>query len=240
MPISTRRCRRCSSRSPATRSRWQRSCGPGRRAFTGGLLIYGVGSVITASAPTFGALFLGSSIVEALGAALVVPATMALVAANYEGRDRALAFGIVGGAAGAGAAGGPIIGGRVTTTHTWRVVFAAEVVIVLGILACTKVTADGPRKPVTGHLRPDGDAALPRRVRRNRNRASGVEQLGRGAAARPGLAPSRPAAVEPLEARRAAVRARGRCADGAPLSGPAVMGVLVGSRWSTAPRIRWG
>lgn len=108
--------------------------------------------MITASAPTFGALFLGSSIVEALGAALVVPATMALVAANYEGRDRALAFGIVGGAAGAGAAGGPIIGGRVTTTHTWRVVFAAEVVIVLGILACTKVTADGPRKPVTGHL----------------------------------------------------------------------------------------
>ncbi|MCX6389310.1 MAG: MFS transporter [Solirubrobacterales bacterium] len=106
-----------------------------RRAFAIGLGIYGVGSLITSLAPNLGVLLIGWSLVEGLGATLVIPAIMALTAATYSGRDRLLAYGILGGIAGAGAAAGPLIGGWVTTTLSWRYVFAAETVVVVLLLA---------------------------------------------------------------------------------------------------------
>src|SRR4029450_3840191 len=67
----------------------------GRRRFKIGLVVYGVGSAITAVAPTLWVLNLGWSIIEGLGAALVLPALAALVAGNYTGRDRAIDYGVV-------------------------------------------------------------------------------------------------------------------------------------------------
>jgi MFS family permease len=64
----------------------------------------------------------------------VLPAIVSLIAATYSGPQRALAFGIVGGVAGAAIAAGPLIGGWVTTEFTWRYVFAAETVVVILIL----------------------------------------------------------------------------------------------------------
>lgn len=116
-----------------------------RRAFRLGLVLYGVGAAITAAAPTMGVLIFGWSVVEAIGAALMIPAVTALIAANYEGADRALCYGIIGGMAGAAAAAGPIIGGWVSTQWSWRDVFAAEAVIVLGLLAASRVIRDLPR-----------------------------------------------------------------------------------------------
>ncbi|HTU16247.1 MAG TPA: MFS transporter [Solirubrobacterales bacterium] len=105
-----------------------------RTAFRIGLAVYGLGSFITAISPNVAVLMLGWSGIEGIGAVLVVPAIASLAAATYEGKDRALAFGIIGGIAGAGAAAGPLIGGWVTTELSWRVVFASESVIVVGIL----------------------------------------------------------------------------------------------------------
>src|SRR4051794_5078033 len=105
-----------------------------RRAFAIGLVIYGIGSLTTALSPNINVLLIGWSLIEGLGAVLVIPAIAALTAANYEGRERALAFALLGGIAGAGAAAGPLIGGFVTTALTWRVVFAGEVLIVLFVL----------------------------------------------------------------------------------------------------------
>lgn len=105
-----------------------------RRAFAIGLVVYGLGSLITALSPNVTVLLIGWSGIEGLGAVLVIPAIAALTAINYSGRERALAFGLLGGIAGAGAAAGPLIGGFVTTALSWRVVFAAETVTVLGIL----------------------------------------------------------------------------------------------------------
>jgi predicted MFS family arabinose efflux permease len=65
---------------------------------------------------------------------LVVPAIAALTAASYEGRERALAYALLGGIAAIAVAAGPLIGGWVTTQFTWRYVFAAETVVVIGIL----------------------------------------------------------------------------------------------------------
>jgi MFS family permease len=105
-----------------------------KRAFWIGLLIYGLGSLTTALSPTLGVLLVGWSFIEGFGAVLVIPAIAALTAATYTGRQRALAYGILGGVSGASAALGPLIGGWVTTFFTWRLVFAGETVVVLVLM----------------------------------------------------------------------------------------------------------
>ncbi len=125
-----------------------------RRAFTIGLIIYGCGSGLTAVAPTVEVLTLGWSILEGLGAALVLPAMAALIAGNYEGSERKAAYAVIGGVAGAGIAIGPILGGWATTELTWRVVFLGEVAVVLFILAMTPRVHDalrsGPKPNLDG------------------------------------------------------------------------------------------
>src|SRR4249919_1497160 len=115
------------------------------RAFAVGLTVYATGSLTTALSPNLAVLLLGWSLIEGLGAVLVIPAIAALIAANYEGKDRALAYGIVGGIAAAAIAAGPLIGGWVTTYYTWRLVFVGEVVIVAVILLFRRRMQSSPR-----------------------------------------------------------------------------------------------
>jgi len=105
-----------------------------RKIFAIGLAIYGTGSFITAISPNVEVLLFGWSLIEGLGACLVIPSIAALTAANYTGKERAMAYGLLGGIAGAGVAAGPLIGGFVTTVWTWRLVFAAETLVVIAIL----------------------------------------------------------------------------------------------------------
>ncbi len=123
-----------------------------RRAFKIGLCIYGVGSGLTAAAWSVPSLMLGWSVLEGIGAALVLPAMVALVAANFEGQERALAYGVLGGVAGAGIAVGPILGGWVTTELTWRLVFAGEVIVAIGILLGTRMIREAPREEARSGL----------------------------------------------------------------------------------------
>ena len=120
-----------------------------RRTFAIGLVIYGIGSALTAVSWSVAALAIGWSILEGIGAALVLPALVALIAGSYRGRDRVTAYAVIGGVAGAGIAIGPIVGGWATTELTWRVVFVGEVVLVLIVLASIKLIVDIPaeRRP---------------------------------------------------------------------------------------------
>jgi MFS family permease len=104
------------------------------RTFAIGLAVYGLGSFITAISPNLTVLLIGWSLIEGLGAVLVMPAIVSMVAATYSGGQRAVAFGIIGGVAGAAVAVGPLIGGWVTSELSWRYVFASESVVVAGIL----------------------------------------------------------------------------------------------------------
>ena len=113
-----------------------------RRAFAVGCVIYGAGSLTTSLAPSLGVLLLGWSVLEGLGAALIMPAIVALVAANFPPAGRPRAYGLVASAGPIAVAAGPLIGGAVTTLWTWRYVFAGEVVVVLAILALTRRIAD--------------------------------------------------------------------------------------------------
>lgn len=124
--------------------RWGR-----RRAFSIGLMIYAAGSALTAVSWNIPSLLLGWSILEGIGAALVLPALVALIAGSYKGADRAVAYGVIGGVAGAGIAVGPILGGWVTTNFTWRYVFVGEVILAVLIILAVGWIVEGVRpKPI--------------------------------------------------------------------------------------------
>jgi EmrB/QacA subfamily drug resistance transporter len=115
-----------------------------KRAFLIGLFIYCSGSLTTALAPNLGVLLLGWSLVEGIGAALIMPAIVALVAGNFPPRERPRAYGLVGAAGAIAIAVGPLIGGLATTYASWRWVFAGEVLLGAGIFLFSRRVADAP------------------------------------------------------------------------------------------------
>ncbi len=115
-----------------------------KRAFAIGCVIYGCGSLITALAGNLVVLMVGWSVLEGVGAALIMPAIVALVASNFAPDQRPRAYGLVASAGAIAVAAGPLIGGLLTTYASWRWVFAGEVVVVLIILGLTRRIADTP------------------------------------------------------------------------------------------------
>jgi MFS family permease len=118
-----------------------------KRAFAIGCVIYGAGSLTTAVAPSLPVLLIGWSFLEGVGAALILPAIVALVAANFGPDGRPRAYGLVMAAGAIAVAVGPLVGGLFTTYLSWRLVFAGEVLIVLGILVLVRRIEDEPRGP---------------------------------------------------------------------------------------------
>jgi EmrB/QacA subfamily drug resistance transporter len=115
-----------------------------KRAFAIGCIIYGCGSFTTSIAPNLPVLLFGWSFLEGVGAALILPAIVALVAGNFSTQRRPAAYGMVAAAGAIAVAVGPLIGGFCTTYFSWRWVFAGEVVVVLVILVFTRRIADAP------------------------------------------------------------------------------------------------
>ena len=115
-----------------------------KRAFAIGCVIYGCGSFTTSIAQSLPVLLFGWSFLEGVGAALILPAIVALVAGNFPAERRPAAYGLVAAAGAVAVAVGPLIGGFCTTYFSWRWVFAGEVVIVLAILLLTRRIADAP------------------------------------------------------------------------------------------------
>jgi len=128
-----------------------------KRTLMIGAIVYAMGSFITSISQNFTMLFIGWSIVEGIGAVMVIPAIAALTASNYTGKDRVKAYAIIGAVAGAAAAAGPLIGGYVTTYLSWRYVFAAEVIIMAGVILFMKYIRDNSRP---SHTRIDIPSAL--------------------------------------------------------------------------------
>src|SRR3954454_10992784 len=115
-----------------------------RRAFAIGCVIYGLGHPPASPAPSLPVLILGWSVLEGMGAALILPAIVALVAGNYPVPQRPRAYGLVMGAGAIAVAVGPLIGGVATTYFSWRWVFVGEVVSVALILLLARRIADAP------------------------------------------------------------------------------------------------
>ena len=112
------------------------------RAFVIGSIVYALGSLTTALSPNIVVLFLGWSVVEGMGAVLVIPAIAALIADNYTGRARVTAYAMIGAASGAAVAAGPLIGGYLTTYASWRYVFIGEVVVMAVVVLFARRIVD--------------------------------------------------------------------------------------------------
>jgi EmrB/QacA subfamily drug resistance transporter len=115
-----------------------------KRAFMIGLVVYCSGSLTTALSPNLGVLLLGWSLLEGIGAALIMPAIVALVAGNFPPEGRPRAYGLVGAAGAIAIAVGPLVGGLATTYASWRWVFAGEVLVGAGILLFGRRIVDAP------------------------------------------------------------------------------------------------
>jgi EmrB/QacA subfamily drug resistance transporter len=115
-----------------------------KKSFVLGAIIFAIGSAMTALSKDAGMLIWGWSIVEGVGAALMVPASSALLVSNFEGKERGIAFGIYGATAGAASSFGPILGGYFATTFSWRWAFGINVVIAALLCLGTVIVRDFP------------------------------------------------------------------------------------------------
>ncbi len=124
-----------------------------KRIFIIGLIIYSVGTTIASFSTSLTMLIIGWSILEGLGAALMIPNIQTLLRSHYQKEDLAFSYGIISAVAAVGAAVGPIVGGFFTTFVSWRWAFRTELVIAVIVL----IMARQLQKDVLGKSRPTFD-----------------------------------------------------------------------------------
>jgi MFS family permease len=118
--------------------RWGR-----KRCFTAGLVLYGIGALVSAVSPSLGVLIIGNSVLEGVGTALLIPPVYILTTLRFADlTSRARAFGLISGMGGIGAAAGPLIGGIITTGISWRAAFVFQAVIVATIVVLSRRVVD--------------------------------------------------------------------------------------------------
>ena len=118
--------------------RWGR-----KRCFTAGLIVYGIGALMSAVSPGLGILILGNSIFEGVGTALLIPPVYILTTMLFSDvTSRARAFGVINGMAGIGAAAGPLIGGVIATAISWRAAFVFQATIIALIVFLSRSIVD--------------------------------------------------------------------------------------------------
>jgi MFS family permease len=118
--------------------RWGR-----KRCLTAGLVLYGIGALVSALAPGLGVLILGNSILEGVGTALLIPPVYILTTLRFtDVTSRARAFGVISGFGGIGAATGPLIGGLIATAIDWRAAFVFQALVVAAIVLLSRRLVD--------------------------------------------------------------------------------------------------
>src|SRR5690348_2943027 len=118
-----------------------------KRLFIIGLVVYGVGALMSAAAPGVGVLLVGNSILEGVGTALLIPPVYILTTMYFDNvTARARAFGVITGMGGIGAAAGPLIGGLITTAISWRAAFVFQALVIVTIVFLSR-RLDDPLPP---------------------------------------------------------------------------------------------
>ncbi len=118
--------------------RWGR-----KRCFTAGLVLYGIGALVSAVSPNLGVLIIGNSVLEGVGTALLIPPVYILTTLKFgDLTSRARAFGVISGLGGLGAAAGPLIGGLITTGISWRAAFVFQALVVATIVLLSRRMVD--------------------------------------------------------------------------------------------------
>src|SRR3954465_13726841 len=123
------------------------------RLFRLGLVVYGVGALISAAAPNLGVLIVGNSILEGVGTAMLIPPVYILTTLLFTGvTSRARAFGAISGMGGVGAAAGPLIGGLITSAISWRAAFIFQAIVIAVIVVLSRNIKDPLPADPTRHF----------------------------------------------------------------------------------------
>ncbi|MEU3270586.1 MFS transporter [Saccharomonospora sp. NPDC006951] len=131
-----------------------------KRCFVAGLALYGVGALLSALAPGIVVLFVGNSILEGIGTALLIPPVYILTTLLFTDlASRAKAFGAIMAMGGVGAAAGPLIGGLITSGIGWRATFGFQVLLIVVIIMLGRKITD-PLPPETGRSFDTGGTVL--------------------------------------------------------------------------------
>jgi EmrB/QacA subfamily drug resistance transporter len=122
-----------------------------RRMFVVGLLGFGVASLLCAAAPTIETLIAARAL-QGLAGALLVPNTLGLIVAKFPPHERGAAIGSWTAWSGISMVAGPLVGGVIVDSISWRWIFAINVVpVVAALLIVRKVDAEND-VPVPGHI----------------------------------------------------------------------------------------
>ncbi|MFB7786046.1 MFS transporter [Streptomyces vinaceus] len=114
-----------------------------KRCLLAGLVVYGVGALLSAAAPGLGVLILGNSVLEGVGTALLIPPVYILTTLLFtDTASRARAFGTIMALGGIGAAAGPLIGGLITSALSWRAAFVFQALVIVVIVFLSRRIED--------------------------------------------------------------------------------------------------
>ena len=123
-----------------------------RRMFLWGLVGFGVTSVLCGLAPNMELLVL-FRVLQGVAGAVLIPGSLALLTANFEGEAQGRAFGLWAGASGATTILGPFVGGLLVDTISWRAAFLINVPLILVALWATWVHVPESRsETATAHF----------------------------------------------------------------------------------------
>ena len=129
-----------------------------RRMFVAGLVAFTAASAVCGIAPSMGAL-VAARAVQGVGGALLVPGSLALLAASFAPEDRGAAVGAWSGLAGVATALGPFLGGWLVDAVSWRLVFLINVPLAAVAVVLTLRHVPESRDLEASH-RPDLAGAL--------------------------------------------------------------------------------
>lgn len=117
-----------------------------RRVYLAGMVLFGIGSIACALAPTI-ELLIAMRVVQGVGSALLTPGALAIIQSSYDPRDRASAIGTWAGFSGIASALGPFLGGWLVDQDLWRAIFWINVPLCALVIGLTLAAAPESSDP---------------------------------------------------------------------------------------------
>ncbi|MGE5289541.1 MAG: DHA2 family efflux MFS transporter permease subunit [Micromonosporaceae bacterium] len=120
-----------------------------RRLFAAGAIAFAAASVLAALSRS-GPELIGSRVLQGIAGAMMLPTSLSLLNAGFRGRERAIAFAVWGSTIGGTAALGPLLGGWLTTSYSWRWAFGINIPLGIAVVAGTLLLVPESREAVAG------------------------------------------------------------------------------------------
>ena len=126
-----------------------------RRALSAGLVVFGVGSLLSGLSGSPGELIASRGLMG-IGGALIMPSTLSILTNVFPANERPKAIGIWAAVAGIGVVVGPVAGGALLEHFEWGAVFFVNLPIVVAALAAGRLLVPESKDPAQGKLDPLG------------------------------------------------------------------------------------